>query len=105
MHADWFFQQHRYTGRQTIKRRADVLVIRIGDDDCVWLDLIKHLTVIGEMSDTPVSRKSGGLRPGIRHCAQCGFAEGLQVPVMLLTHIASADQGDSKGRIQGAILF
>ncbi|MNN14695.1 hypothetical protein D3C81_1277710 [compost metagenome] len=77
VHADRFFQQHRHTRRQTIERRADVLIIRIGDDHRVWPDLLQHLTMISEMPYAPFGRKPCCLRPRIRHRTQRCFVEGL----------------------------
>ena len=105
MHAHRFLQQHRNPGGKAIQRRADVLIIRIGHDHRIGPYLLQHLPVIGEIRHAPLRRQRWSLRAGIGHCAQPGFFEGLQMLVMLLAHVASADQGDTKGRSQGAILL
>ncbi|MNF96545.1 hypothetical protein D3C84_793390 [compost metagenome] len=105
VHTHRFFQQHRHASRETIERSADVQCVGVGDDDRVWLRLLQHLTVIGEVTYPPLNRQAGRLRTGIRHGAQGRFSQGLQMLVMLLAHIASADQCDSKGPIQDAVLL
>ncbi|MCY1410509.1 hypothetical protein D9M71_258790 [compost metagenome] len=105
VHAHRLFQQYRHAGREAIQGRADMLRVRIGDYHGVRLRLLQHLTMIGETGYAPLRRKTGRLRSGIGHGAQRRFSQGLQMPVVLLAHVASTDQGDAKWRIQDAVLL
>ncbi|MNL07108.1 hypothetical protein D3C87_1277700 [compost metagenome] len=105
VHTHRFFQQHRHARRQTVERSADMQGIGVGDDDGVWLHLLQHLTVIREIPHAPFRRQAGGLRPGIGHRTQGRLRQGFQMLVMLLAHVASADQRNSKGRNQDAVLL
>ena len=64
VHAHRFFQQHRHASREAIQSGADVQGIRVGDDHCVRLHLLEHLTVIGEMRHAPLRGIAAACGPG-----------------------------------------
>ncbi|MNC34947.1 hypothetical protein D3C75_834110 [compost metagenome] len=93
VHTHRLFQQHWYPGSQAIERGADVQRIRVGDNDRLRLCLLQHLTMIGEIPHAPFSREARRLRARVGHCTQGRFSQDFQLLVMLLAHVASADQG------------
>ncbi|MNG02644.1 hypothetical protein D3C84_856820 [compost metagenome] len=93
VHTHRLFQQHRHTGSQAIERSAYMQRIGVGDNDGLWLRLIQHLTMIGEISHAPFLGEARRLRTGVGHSAQGRFSQGFQMLVVLLAHDASTDQG------------
>ncbi|MCY1465802.1 hypothetical protein D9M71_839980 [compost metagenome] len=77
----------------------------IGDDDRLRADLIEHLPVVGEVRHRAFGSERRGLRAGIGHRAEPGFGQVLEVLMVLASHDASTDQGDTQWLGQGGFLL
>lgn len=105
MHAHRFFQQHRHACGEAIQGGADMEVVRVGNDHRIRADFPEQGLVIGKVRHLPLCGDSRRLGAGICHRAEAGLGQSLEVLIVLLPHIADADQGDAQWRAQWKILL
>ncbi len=95
MHADRLFQQHRDTGRDAVECGADMQGVGVGNDYGLGPNLLQHLPVVGEIRHAALVGKRLGLRARVGDGAQLRFGQVLQVLIVLTTHDAGTDQGNT----------
>lgn len=105
LHPDRLFHQHRHTGLDAVQRRGHMQIVRIGDDYRLGPNLRQHLPVVGVIRHAAFTGKGFGLRARVGNCAQLRFRDQAEVLIMLAAHDAGANQGDTKGCVQRAVLL
>ncbi|MOA07162.1 hypothetical protein D3C78_1268450 [compost metagenome] len=105
VHTDWLLQQHRHAGGDAVQRGAHVQGVGVGNDDRLRASFVEHAPVVGEVRHPTFGGERRSLRAGIGHRAQAGFGQILEVLVVLASHDAGTDQGDTQWLGQGGFLL
>ncbi|MOA15219.1 hypothetical protein D3C78_1353670 [compost metagenome] len=79
--------------------------VGIGDNGGLGANLVEHPPVVGEIRHPALGGEVRGLRAGVGHRAEPGFGQVLEVLVVLASHDAGADQGNTQWLGQGEFLL